>query len=153
VSSPDSGGEVPKLAGAGYPIRDTPAPTPEGVIPAWAARNEAHRNFPCTEIEAAKAEALLDIHSDSTMSAAIKDSESNDPNERVVATVVFSYLGTQQADQDLKTLSSDSDPRVSAAAKSAATFGEDPPPIARTMRREDTYLKLTVQQHRPVSHN
>ena len=109
------------------PIRITPAPTPEGAaIPAWAARNEAGRNFPCTEIEAAKAEALLDIHSDSAMSAAIKDSESNDPNERIVAAVVFSYLGTQEAEQDLKTLSSDSDSRVAAAAKSAASFGEDP---------------------------
>jgi hypothetical protein len=118
----------------------TPAPpAPEGVIPAWAARNEAHRNYLCTEIEAAKTEAFLGIHSDSTMSAAIKDSESDDPNRRIAAAVVFSYLGTQEAEQDLKALSSDADPRVAALAKRAVSLGEDPPPGAG-MRREDTIL-------------
>jgi len=79
------------------------------------------------------------------MSAAIKDSQSNDPDERITAAVIFSYLGNQEAEQNLKTLSSDADPRVAAAAKRAVSFGEDPPPGAG-MRREDTYIKLTEPQ-------
>jgi hypothetical protein len=140
-SSPEGGRE-----GRGYigPAPVTPAPPPEDAIPEWAARNQARRNYPCTRIEAAKTEAFLGIHSDSAMSGAIKDSESDDPNKRIAAAVVFSYLGTQEAEQDLKTLSSsDADSRVAALAKSAASFGEDPPPNARRVRREDTYLKLT----------
>jgi len=144
VSSPDAAGEGPGLVGR--PIRFNPAPTPEGAAtPAWAGRNEAHRNSPCTEIEAAKTEAFLGIDSASTMSAAIKDSQSNDPDERITAAVIFSYLGNQEAEQNLKTLSSDADPRVAAAAKRAVSFGEDPPPGAG-MRREDTYIKLTEPQ-------
>lgn len=77
------------------------------------------------------------------MSAAIKDSESKNPNKRIVAAVIFSYLGTQEAEQDLKTLSNDADSRVADVAKRAASFGEDPPPDARRMRREDTYLNVT----------
>ncbi len=85
------------------------------------------------------------------MSAAIKDSESNDPNKRIVAAVVFSYLGTQEAEQDLKTLSSDADPRVAAAAKSAASFGEDPPPRARTMSQEPD-VNLNLSEGRQSQH-
>ncbi len=133
-------GELSSDAGEGrlmVPVPVTPAPTPGGAaIPAWAARNEAHRNYPCARIEAAKAEAFLGIHSDSTMSAAIKDSESDDPNKRIVAAVVFSYLGTQEAEKDLKTLSSDADPRVAALAKRAASFSEDPRRGALTMRQK-----------------
>ncbi|MGB6554196.1 MAG: hypothetical protein WBE78_11935 [Candidatus Binataceae bacterium] len=121
-----------------------PAPAPEAApIPAWAARNLARRDYPCARIEAAKTEAFLGIDSDSTMSAAIKDSESADPNKRILAAVIFSYLGTREAEQNLKTLSNDADSRVATIAKRAASFGEDPGPDTRTMRREGSYLKLT----------
>jgi len=113
------------------PVRVTPAATP-----AWAARNQAHRNYPCTRIEAAKTEAFLGVHSDSAMSTAIKDSESDDPKKRITAAVVFSFLGTDEAEQDLKRLSNDADPRVAALAKSAPSFRGDPPRDALTMSRK-----------------
>jgi len=140
--SSDAGGENPGLVGG--PVHVTPAPTPGGAaIPAWAAHNEADRNYPCTEIEAAKTEAFLGIHSDSTMSAAIRGSESDNPNDRIVAAVIFSYLGTQEAEQDLKTLGNDADSRVARIAKETASFGEDPGPRSRTIVREANYLELS----------
>ena len=114
-----------------------PAPTPKAApIPGWAALNLAQRNYPCTRIEAAKTETFLGIDSASTMSAAIKDSESDDPNERILAAVIFSYLGTQEAEQDLKTLGNDADSRVAGIAKETASFGEDPGPSSRTIVRQ-----------------
>jgi hypothetical protein len=111
-----------------------PVPTPEAApTPDWQARRQAQRDYPCARIDAAKAEAFLSINSDSTMSAAIKDSESNDPNKRILAAAIFSYLGTQEAEQDLKTLSNDADSRVADFAKRAASFGEDPIQRYRTM--------------------
>jgi hypothetical protein len=103
-----------------------PAPTPE------AAPTPRPRDYACTRIEAAKTEAFLGVNSPSTMSAAIKDSESADPNKRILAAAIFSYLGTQEAEQDLKTLSNDADSQVAAIAKGAASMGEDP---ARYYRR------------------
>ncbi len=115
------------------PVLIAPAPTPEAAptpkaapIPGWAARNLAQQNYPCARIEAAKTEAFLGIDSASTMSAAIKDSESDEPNKRILAAVIFSYLGTPEAGQDLKTLGNDADSRVAAVAKKAASLGEDP---------------------------
>ncbi len=127
------------VVGIGAPFS---APTHESAVPVGAARDEAGRNYPCTEIGAAKAQAFLGIQSDSIMTAAVKNSESDDPDKRITAAVVFSYLGTQEAEQDLRKLGNDADPRVAAIAKTAASFGEDPPPGARAMRRQDTYLKL-----------
>jgi hypothetical protein len=111
-----------------------PAPTPEAApTPDWQARRRAQRNYPCTRIEAAKTEAFLGINSDSTMSAAIKDSESTDPRERILAAAIFSYLGSQEAKKDLDTLSNDADSRVADIAKRAASRGDDPIQSYRTM--------------------
>jgi HEAT repeat protein len=112
-------------------------------MPAWAALIQAQQDYPCARIEAAKTEAFLGIHSDSTMSAAIKDSESADPNKRILAAVIFSYLGTQEAEQDLKTLSNDADPRVAHIAKEAPPPGEDPRPARRTIHRGGNYSGLS----------
>lgn len=112
------GGEGPGLVSG--PVLIAPAPTPE------AAPTPRPRDYACTRIEAAKTEAFLGINSDSTMSAAIKDSESADPNKRILAAVIFSYLGSQEAKADLKTLSNDADSEVAAIAKRAASRGEDP---------------------------
>jgi hypothetical protein len=106
-----------------------PAPTPGATL------NLAQRDYPCARIEAAKTEEFLGIDSDS-MSAAIKDSESDEPNKRILAAVIFSYLGTHEAQQNLKTLSNDADSRVAGIAKEAASFGEDPSPSARTISRQ-----------------
>jgi hypothetical protein len=114
-----------------------PAPTPEAApIPAWAALNRAQEDYPCARIEAAKTEAFLGIDSASTMSAAIRGSESDNPNDRIVAAVIFSYLGTQEAEQDLKTLGNDADSRVAGISKEAASFGEDPGPSSCTIARQ-----------------
>lgn len=130
-----SSGEGP--AAVGGPIRTTPAPTPEAAsTPGWLALNRARRDYPCTRIEAAKTEAFLGINSDSTMSAAIKDSESKDPNKRVLAAAIFSYLGSQEAEADLKTLSNDADSRVADIAKKSASLGEDPSPGFRKIVRQ-----------------
>ena len=136
--------------GGGAFFAPTPgaAPTPEAAaIPEWAALNQARREYPCARIEAAKTEAFLGIDSASTMSAAIKDSESDDPNKRITGAVIFSYLGSQEAGQDLKTLSNDADSKVAEIAKRAASFGEDPAPSARTISREpDFYIHLSEPQ-------
>jgi len=132
----DSGASVANPAAVGRPFRIAPVPAPKvAPIPAWAALNLAHQDFPCTRIEAAKTEAFLGIDSASTMSAAIKDSESDEPNKRILAAVIFSYRGSQEAKADLKTLSNDADSRVAGIAKRAASFGEDPGPGARTIVR------------------
>jgi hypothetical protein len=79
------------------------------------------------------------------MSAAIKDSESADPNKRILAAVIFSYLGTREAQQNLKTLSNDADSRVAAIARETASFGEDPSSSARTIPRySDRYVNLSA---------
>jgi hypothetical protein len=111
-----------------------PAPTPEAApTPDSQARRQAQRDYACTRMEAAKTEAFLGINSDSTMSAAIKDSESTDPQKRILAAAIFSYLGSQEAKADLKTLSSDADSRVADIAKETASIGEDPIQRYRTM--------------------
>jgi hypothetical protein len=107
-----------------------PAPTPE------AAPTPRPGDYACTRIEAAKTEAFLGINSDSTMSAAIKDSESDDPNKRILAAAIFPYLGSQDAKADLKTLSNDADSGVAAIAKGAASMGEDPAQYYRTILRQ-----------------
>jgi hypothetical protein len=121
-------------AAVGGPVLAAPAPTPEAAsTPGWLALNRARRDYACARIEAAKTEAFLGINSASTMSAAIKDSESSDPNKRILAAAIFSYLGSQEAKADLKTLSNDADSQVAAIAKRAASTGEDPAEFYRRM--------------------
>ncbi len=57
------------------------------------------------------------------MSDAIKDSESDEPSRRILAAAIFSYLGSQEAEQDLKTLGDDADSKVAEVAKLTATYG------------------------------
>jgi len=114
------------------PRVEGPAAVSGIVPPAPAPTSEAAPKLPdpaeyaCIRIEAAKTEAFLGIDSPSTMSAAIKDSESADPNKRILAAAVFSYFGSQQAAADLKTLGNDADPRVADIAKKTASVQEDP---------------------------
>ena len=125
---------VNKTFGIGVSAVSAPAPTPEAAPTSdWQARRQAQLDYPCTRIEAAKAEAFLGINSPSTMSAAIRDSESNDPNRRILAAAIFSFLGNQGAKEALKTLSSDADARVARIAKAAASMGENPPQSYRTI--------------------
>jgi hypothetical protein len=110
---------LPKIA--------APTPTPKANL------NLTRRDYPCARIQAAKTEAFLGIDSDSTMSAAVKDSESTDPHKRILAAATFSYFGSPEAKADLKTLSNDADSRVAAIAKGAASRGEDPAEYYRRM--------------------
>src|SRR5258708_33012614 len=107
-----------------------PASTPQAVPTPPAG------DYACTRIEAAKTESFLGINSPSTMSAAIKDSESDDPNKRILATAIFPYLGSQDAEADLKTLSNDADSGVATIARGAASFGEDPAQYYRAILRQ-----------------
>jgi hypothetical protein len=121
-----------------------PAPTPKAApIPGWAALNLAQRDYACTRIEAAKTEAFLGINSDSTMSAAIKDSESEDPAKRILAAAIFSYLGSQEAEQDLKTLGNDADSKVAEVAKLTATYGGNHGPGPRIVLDSNYLPKLS----------
>jgi hypothetical protein len=130
--------------GIGSRVQVASAPTPEGGRPAWAVQNEASANYPCAEIQAAKTEAFLGIYSDSAMNAAIKDSESKNPTDRIAAAVVFSYVGSQEAEQDLRTLSNDADSRVATIAKEAASFGQHHLSSAGNMVRQSYgYLNST----------
>jgi HEAT repeat protein len=74
-------------------------------------------NYFCARLDEAKTEGLLGIHSDATMSYAIKASESEDPDERELAAYLFSYIGTAEATKDLKRLAADTNPEVAEAAK------------------------------------
>ncbi len=95
-----------------------------GASPAAATAPET--DYACLRLEAAKTEAFLGIHSDATMSAAIKASESDAPANRILAAVMFSYIGTKEAKADLKTLANDSNQMVAELAKERLTGEPDP---------------------------
>jgi hypothetical protein len=115
-------------------VRVAPAPTPEAAqIPEAAPTRPNPGDYSCTRIEAAKTEAFLGIDLPSTMSAAITDSKSADPNERILAAAIFSYLGSQEAKANLYTLSNDADSRVADIAKKTASIKEDPAEFYRRM--------------------
>jgi hypothetical protein len=114
------------------------ASVPEEVPPpATAPPSGPDPDYDCLRIEAAKAEAFLGIHSDATMSDAIKASESNDPDERAVAAAVLSYIGTPEAKADLKVLAADSDPAVAKYATERLSYRQDPAGYAVTREPVD----------------
>jgi hypothetical protein len=82
-----------------------------------AAPSPDAQEYECDAVGAAKAEAFLGIHSDTTMNYAIKAYESNDPERRELAAVILSFIGTREAAADLKELTNDSDPDVAKVAK------------------------------------
>lgn len=150
---------APQPLGDGDSTPVAPGLTEQSVIAAPAASRAAaaasEPDYDCLTLEAAKTESFLGIHSDATMRAAIKDYESNDPYQRILAAVIFSYIGTQEAGADLKTLANDSDSRVAKIAKDRSSFGEDPIQDFRTISRQPVfgeypapyYLKLQEQRH------
>jgi hypothetical protein len=74
-------------------------------------------DYYCLRMTTAKAEAFIGKPSDATMSYAIKASESKDPDQRELAAIMFSYIGTPEATADLKELARDSVPAVADVAK------------------------------------
>lgn len=109
-----------------------PVPAPDATDTPDASDDAS--DYDCTRIETAKTEQFLGVHSDTTMSAAIKDSESEDPNRRMLGAVIFSYIGSPEANADLKTLANDSHPDVAHLAKERMSYGKDP---------DDQYRQVT----------
>jgi hypothetical protein len=107
--------------GGGFGFRGTaPAPAPsEAATP--------KPDYRCERIEVAKTDQFLGIRSEAIMSAAIKDSESATPDNRALAAIIFSIIGTPEAMQDLNTLANDSDPTVAKVAKARFSEGQDEP--------------------------
>jgi hypothetical protein len=93
-------------------------------------------DYDCDRIEAAKTEAFLGIRSDVTMSYAVKASESNNPYQRKLAAVLFSFVGTPEATTDLKELANDSDRGVAEAAKDRVSAGQEPDSYYRQISAE-----------------
>jgi hypothetical protein len=109
------------LTSSGFGSRATasdPAP-PEAATPV-----PDHR---CERLAVAKTEQFLGRSSDGTMSAAVKDAESADPDKRVLAAIIFSIIRTPEAMQDLNTLAKDSDTTVAKVAKARFSEGQDEP--------------------------
>src|ERR1700689_983053 len=84
-------------------------------------------DFECKRIEAAKAEAFLGISSGVAMSDAIKASVSKSPDERAMAAVFLSYIGTPKAMAELWKLSSDSNPAVADIGNERLSYEEQDP--------------------------
>jgi hypothetical protein len=128
-------------------------------IPEVAREAAPDSDYACQQIEAAKTEAFLNIHSDATMNTAIAGSESADSDTRILAAVIFSYIGSEEAKTDLKTLAGDADLRVRDIAKERISHGSDPGEDFRTMRREPAfaenrapyYVKLTDHRQATAS--
>jgi hypothetical protein len=109
------------VPGGGYGVHAVSGPRP--LIPAAVARIPDSDDS-CLRVEAAQTEALLGRHSDSTMSYAVKASESNDPYMRQIAAIILSFVRTSEAKSDLNLLATDSDPEVKDTAK-AFSGGSD----------------------------
>lgn len=110
----------------------------QATVPAPAASVDAAPtpdpgDYACDIVQAAKTEQFLGIHSDATIRDAIKACESDDPNQRKLAAIVLSYIGTQEAMADLKGLANDSDSSVAKVAKERLSYGADPGDYEVTM--------------------
>ena len=77
-----------------------PVPAAPTLAPATSASTPDPRDYACDRVQAAKTEQFLGIHSEASMIAAIKDSESNNPDRRILADVIFSFLKTPEATAD-----------------------------------------------------
>ncbi len=77
-----------------------PVPVAPTLAPATSASTPDPRDYACDRVQAAKTEQFLGIHSEASMIAAIKDSESNNPDRRILADVIFSFLKTPEATAD-----------------------------------------------------
>jgi hypothetical protein len=127
-------GSLPTSAGghAGGGFVPVPAASPTAVL-------APEPDYDCDRIEAAKTEAFLGIHSDATMSYAIKASESSNPGQRLVAAVLFSFIGTPEAMADLKELAADSNPDVAKLAKAQVSYGQDPGEYYRQVAEQPVF--------------
>jgi hypothetical protein len=123
-----SGGEAPLTQ---------PEPSSPQVTEAAPTPNPA--DYACHMVEAANTERFLGIDSDTKiMAAAIKDSESADEYDRMVAAVLFSFMKAPEAVADLKTLADDTDEDVARTAKGHLSFSDTlyPDEYYRQIKRE-----------------
>lgn len=100
-------------------------PVPASSRPVESAPNSADT---CTWVDAAKTEAFLGEQSGRTMNYAIKASESGDPYDRKLAAVMFSLIGTGEAQSYLQGLTRDPDSSVAQVAKIRLGFWNEPEP-------------------------
>jgi len=82
-------------------------------------------NYFCARQDEAKTEGFLGIHSDATISYAIKASESEDPDKRELAAYLFSYIGTPEATKNLTGLAADTNHAVAEAANDRLSLPTD----------------------------
>ncbi len=90
----------------------------------------------CTEAEAAKIEHFLGISQDAEMSDAIRWANSENPERRVLASLVLLDIGNPEANEYLRTLSHDSNERVAEIAKIQLGFVERGPALPKFERQE-----------------
>jgi hypothetical protein len=122
-----------------------PAPAASTLAPAISRSTPDPRDYACDSVQAAKTEQFLGNHSDASMIAAIKDAESNDPDRRTLAAVIFSFMKTPEATADLKTLANDSDPEVAKPAKDLLTEGTEPDDYYREIKMEPVQWSGPIQ--------
>ena len=110
-SQPSDGGGINVQARL---IRPQPTSASE---PASSPESGSASGADCQQAEAAKIERFLGTSSDAGMSDAIKWSESSDPSTREFAAGLLADIGTSEAMDHLKTLTTDSDRSVAAHSK------------------------------------
>ena len=93
-------------------------------------------NHDCPRAQVAKTAGFLGVESNASMSYAITASESNDPEQRKLAAVILSFLGTREATTDLKGLANDTNPEVAVTAKDQLSPGRLPTEYCRQVTRE-----------------
>ncbi len=113
----------------------------------WSAQSEAvsepesnWSGLNCLKAEAAKIERFLGISRDAGMSDAIKWASSDNPDDRQFAADIFADIGTNQAQEYLKTLSHDPDRNVAMSGK-AWLGGAKPSATYPTVKGE--FIPLT----------
>jgi hypothetical protein len=126
VQAPSNGGPPPGPAFVKVPVPATSLPV----------ESAPDFDLACGRIQVAKTEQFLGFHSDATMSTAIKDSESQSPDRRILATIIFSFVGSQEAKADLKTLANDPDVEVAKTAKDRLSDGLAPVQYYREVTME-----------------
>ena len=141
LSAGDSSSTAPHSATIQQRPIVVPVPAASTVAP---ASTPDPRDYACDRVQAAKTEQFLGVHSDASMIAAIKDSESNDPDRRLLAAVIFSFMKTPKARADLKTFAKDSDASVAKTAKDRLSDGTYPDDYYREIKMEP------VQWHAPI---
>jgi len=100
--------------------------------PVAASTPRIAQDTDCQAAEEAKIERVVGISGDAGIDDAVKWSESDDPIVRKFGATIPSDIGTREAIEDLRTLSSDQDPNVARSGKAdLKCFNTNTGPVAR----------------------